>query len=337
MRAMMMGDETGLWHLLQARFIYVRSTMKYSEIRSTKEHPGWLLPYLLGLDEMFIGRWEYWLNAVQADRIPIEPIPYVHFQSGIAYPGNPVMKNLNRCIDYASCSHSNVVEMLVDWLLWGFHYKQVIFPNVDEKTDDFWYRTFNLGLFYKEPGDYMAELAQSHNIGSGSGFFSTPLGVADMMVKMTMGGEPRPYHKSKSVMDPCCGTGSMLLCASNYSLNLYGNDINPLLCKMAIVNAYVYMPWIVYRPKDLTMFNRSNACSIVEVELPSGVKIPECQECGNRSDFVRRIETDCSIQTTSEGIELAQSQVLSDIIGCSIEPDDIECAPCSRKYKEEAS
>ena len=90
---------------------------------------------------------------------------------------------------------------------------------------------------------------------------------------------------------------------------------------MAIVNAYVYMPWVVYRPKELRMFNRSNERSIIEVELPSGIKIPECQECGNRSDFVRTIASDCSILTTSEGIELAQSQVLSDIIGSSIEPE----------------
>jgi hypothetical protein len=309
--------------------------MKDTDIRSTRDRSGWLLPYLLGLDEMFIGRWEYWFDAVQLDRIPIEPIPYVHFQSGTAYPGNAVMKNIDKCIDYASCSHSNAVEMFVDWILWGFHYKQVTFPNVDEKTDDFWYRTFNLGLFFQEPGDYMAELAQNHNIGSGSGFFSTPLELSEMMVRMTIGDEPKHFHKFKSVMDPCCGTGSMLLCASNYSLNLYGNDIHPLLCKMAIVNSYIYMPWVVYRPKNLTMFNKTNNRTIVEIELPSGIKIPECQNCGNHSDFIRKIETDCSIQTTNEGIELAQSQVLSDVIGNSIEPDNIECAPCSRKVKEE--
>ena len=309
--------------------------MKDTDIRSTKDRPGWLLTYLLGLDEMLIGRWEYWFNAIESDSIPRDSIPYVHFQSSNSYRSNSVMKNLNKCVDYASCRSSNAVEMFVDWILWGFHYKQVTFPNVDEKTDDFWYRTFNLGLFFQEPGDYMAELAQNHNIGSGSGFFSTPLELSEMMVRMTIGDEPKHFHKSKSVMDPCCGTGSMLLCASNYSLNLYGNDIHPLLCKMAIVNAYVYMPWVVYRPKELRMFNRSNERSIIEVELPSGIKIPECQECGNRSDFVRTIASDCSILTTSEGIELAQSQVLSDIIGSSIEPENIECAPCSRKCKEE--
>jgi hypothetical protein len=247
------------------------------------------------------------------------------------------MKNLEKCVDYASCSSSNAIEMFVDWLLWGFHYKHVTFPNVDEKTDDFWYRTFNIGLFYQEPGDYMAELAQSHNIGSGSGFFSTPLSIAEMMVRMTIGEKPMHFHKAKSVMDPCCGTGSMLLCASNYSLNLYGNDIHPLLCKMAIVNGYIYMPWVVYRPKHLTMFTRSGEHSIIEIKLPSGVRIPECQECGNRSDFMRTIETDCSINATSEAIEISQPRISSDLIESSIEPEDIVCVPCSRKAKEEVT
>jgi len=241
------------------------------------------------------------------------------------------MKNLNRCVDYASCSHSNVIEMFVDWLLWGFHYRGILFPNIDDKTDDYWYRTFNLGLFYQEPGDYMAELAQSRGIGQGSGFFSTPLPVAEIMVKMTIGDEPKNYHKGKSVMDPCCGTGSLLLLASNYSLNLYGNDINPLLCKMAIINGFIYMPWIVYRPQHLSMFIRSNERSILEIELPSGIKIPECQECGNRADFIRSIETNYNVESTREGIEIDQAGIATDIVECGIKAEDIICAPCSRK------
>jgi len=192
--------------------------MKDTHIRSTKDKPGWLLPYLLGLDEMFYARWDYWIRALDKDRIPDEPIPSIHFQPAFAYRGNTVLKNLNSCIDYASHSHSNVVERFVDWLLWGFNHRGITFPNVDEKTDDYWYRTFNLGLFYQEPGDYMAELAQNHSVGVGAGFFATPMSVVEMMVKMTMGDEPRPYHKSKSVLDPYCGTGGMLLFASNYSL-----------------------------------------------------------------------------------------------------------------------
>ena len=48
--------------------------------------------------------------------------------------------------------------------------------------------------------------------------------------------------KTKTVMDCCLGTGTMLLYASNYSLRLFGNDISLDMVKMATVNAWVYMP-----------------------------------------------------------------------------------------------
>lgn len=312
--------------------------MKETELRSTRERPGWLFPYLLALDEMFIGRWEYWLSAVEKDDVPMSPIPYIHFQAGHSYPAREVYKNINKCIDYASHNTSSVMDKFADWLLWGFGYKRnLIFPSIEGKIDDFWYRTFNLGLFYQEPGDHFADIAMEHHIGDGAGFTPTPANVVEMMVRMTMGGEPKHYHKAKSVMDPCCGTGIMLLHASNYSLNLYGNDINPLLCKLAIINGYIYMPWLVYRPKHLSMFNKSEAKSIIEVELPSGIKIPECQECGNNHDFIKSIETDCNVRCTGSGIEVDQKNTTLDIIGKKLALEDIRCAPCSHKIKEEIS
>jgi len=306
--------------------------MKDTDIRSTRDKPGWLIPYLLGLDEMFYGRWNYWLRALDKDRIPNEPIPMIRFQPVMTYPGHSVLKNLNDCINYASHSHSNVVEKFVDWLLWGFHYKGVSFPGIDEKTDDYWYRTFNLGLFYQEPGDYMAELAQNHNVGTGAGFFATPMSVVEMMVKMTMGDEPRPFHKVKSVLDPCCGTGGMLLCASNYSLNLYGSDINPLLCKMAMVNAFIYMPWMVCRPKNSRMFEQEQQARVVEINVPEGFSIPECQRCGNRKNFYLEVESDHELISSPAGlIEISQPKLSSELIGKRLDIDNIVCATCIEK------
>ncbi len=306
--------------------------MKDITPRSTKNQPGWLLKYLLALDDMFFGRWDYWLRALDKDKIPAEPIPPIHFQSVMTYSGHSAMKNLNECINYASHSHSNVVESFIDWILWGFNYRGASFPNIDDKTDDYWYRTFNLGLFYTEPGDYMAELAQNHNVGVGAGFFATPMSVVEMMVKMTMGGEPRPYHKSKSVLDPCCGTGGMLLYASNYSLNLYGNDINPLLCKMAMVNAFIYMPWVVCRPKEHRMFEREQESRILEIETPEGFTIPECIECGNRRNFLLEVLSEHELISSPAGlVEISQPRFSSEAIGKRLNLDNLICAPCLEK------
>ncbi len=78
-------------------------------MKNTDNKPGWLLPYLLGLDDMFFCRWDYWLRALDKDKIPEEPIPAIRFQPVFTYRGNTVLKNLNACINYASHSHSNVV------------------------------------------------------------------------------------------------------------------------------------------------------------------------------------------------------------------------------------
>ena len=47
----------------------------------------------------------------------------------------------------------------------------------------------------------------------------------------------------------------MLLYASNYSLRLYGIDINADMCKMVMVNAWLYMPWVVAPAHGLIDWN----------------------------------------------------------------------------------
>jgi len=47
------------------------------------------------------------------------------------------------------------------------------------------------------------------------------------------------------VMDPCAGTGRMLLAASNHSYRLHGCDINPTVIKVTLVNGFLYAPWLV--------------------------------------------------------------------------------------------
>ena len=63
-----------------------------------------------------------------------------------------------------------------------------------------------------------------------------------MMAKMEMEGED---CRAKSVCDPCSGTGRLLLAASNYSMRLYGVDINRTVIKASLINGYLYAPWLV--------------------------------------------------------------------------------------------
>ena len=67
--------------------------------------------------------------------------------------------------------------------------------------------------------------------------------VCEMMVRMQIA--DCEDMRDKTVCDPALGTGRMILCASNHSYRLYGQDINQTVIKAALVNGYIYAPWIV--------------------------------------------------------------------------------------------
>ena len=148
----------------------------------------------------------------------------------------------------------------IEWLLWGFGTKiQPEFPTnkVTEDISWYWYKTFNLGLLMKYPHDYMSwgscELANMARSGNSNGYFPTPQNIVKMMNLMTVTDADK--MKTKTVCDPCAGTGIMLLEASNFSLRLYAQDISLNMCKMATVNAYIYVPWMACPADNLIDWN----------------------------------------------------------------------------------
>ena len=307
------------------------------EIKTTRDKKGWLIPYLLGLDNMFYKRWDYWTRICISGRIPSDPIPFIRFQPSYAYQKKQVYKNVRKCLDFAA-HISNPLEQFIDWLLWGFN-RGNSFPLISEKTDDYWYRTFNMGLFYKEPADHWGEIASEYLGRKNSlGFFSTPGNVVEMMVRMNFGDKPEHEHKRLSVCDPCCGTGVMLLYASNYSLNLYGVDISLLLTKIAQVNAFIYVPWMAYRPLNLTIFDETEQSMITEIELPAGIKIPHCNNCnGNSQSFLLDLETEHEMIVNNGLIRVGKPSLSRDLIAKRLKPENISCAKCFKQFEKETS
>ena len=96
------------------------------ELKSTKNKRGWLVPYLLALDNMFFKRWSYWINSVMEDKITEEPIPYIHFRAPYCYTKKQVQQNLKKCIDYAHNYSSRPLEDFIDWILWGLSYREAL-------------------------------------------------------------------------------------------------------------------------------------------------------------------------------------------------------------------
>jgi len=150
------------------------------------------------------------------------------------------------------------------------------------------------------------------------------------MTQMNFGGQPQHELKRMSVLDPCCGTGGMLLYASNYSLNLFGQDISPLLTKMAKINAFIYMPWMVSKPKHLTIFDPQ----ISEKTFSSGVKIPVCASCNeDKQSFYMDLQTDYNCEVSTAGhFTLNTPTISSDLISQNLKPDNLRCT-CSLPNK----
>ena len=217
------------------------------QIRERTVH-GWLRPYLLALDGMFLNRWDYWLRTVEAGEVLAEPIPQIHWSgSGHEEP----RKNLAACIDHSFHRLSRQsFSLFVEWLLFGFGApSQKELPRqIEPDVNAFWYKTFNLGLFLKYPHDYLGEYAAGL-YGKGrnnpTAYFPTPMNICVMMAQMLFDGK----DKTASVCDPCVGSGRLLLVASNYSLNLYGVDIDYNILQVCKANMWMYVPWCVGRPQ----------------------------------------------------------------------------------------
>jgi hypothetical protein len=102
----------------------------------------------------------------------------------------------------------------------------------------------------EKPHDYLGDHVA---VGKAKGwnptsFFPTPHPVVELMVRMTMcdaegeGRDPRTLL----IADPCVGSGRMLLHASNISLALFGQDIDPLAVSMCKINGVLYAPWLAF-------------------------------------------------------------------------------------------
>lgn len=210
---------------------------------------GWLLPYLLDLDMMFCKRWYYWLETLEAGQLLDKPIPRLHFLSGFDQ-GNEAKKMLMTCLEnHKAYSQSVRLSDFLEWLLWGFgNVDQEERPRkVTENLNEFWYRTFNLGLLLKYPKDYFGDIyadERSPKSNQRSGFFPTPDVICECMARMTFEGKEGDT-RLLSVCEPCAGTGRMLMHASNYSLNLWGMDVDYGCVLACRVNGYLYMPWLV--------------------------------------------------------------------------------------------
>lgn len=212
--------------------------------------PGFLLPYLLEFDTLTYGRWDYWTECVCTGTLPERPIPQIDFLSSADQRTRKMLETTLNCIprhgSWQSMGGWEYFRYLLQWMLWAFAH-----PGYDEPKEPFGcegasmrvYQCLNICAWMLWPYDLLGDLLAENAYGKKQGFYPTPMHLCQLMTEMTMNtGEDM---RLKTVCDPAVGTGRFLLAASNYTLRLYGQDIDPLMYMATLVNGYLFAPWLV--------------------------------------------------------------------------------------------
>ena len=211
---------------------------------------GWLLPYVIQLHTLIpavADRWSYHMRTLEGGRLLDEPIPQIAFGP----PDNKVfalLRDWSRLIG-RDCGGWSDFHVLLDWLCWGLSLSKEA-PRLSEETNEKLYRQVNLQPLLETPYDYLGEyVATSKAKGwNPTAFYPTPHNVVELMVQMVLSdaeAEGRDL-RVRTVNDPCVGSGRMLLHASNFSLCLYGQDVDPLVITICKINGALYAPWLSF-------------------------------------------------------------------------------------------
>ncbi len=230
---------------------------------------GWLIPYLQMSEAhpAVCPRYDYVLRSLDAGKLLDEPLPQVQFISEFSPETKAGLKMLNICleqVEYKSGSW-NGIRVFCEWLAFALgvtHEPSKLAADVQE----FLYRNFNLEPLLLFPSDYFGHILCETNHGKKNGFFPTPMAMVEMMVRMTCGDVGDGIDRRTELFsDPSgCGTGRMLLAGSNYSMRLYGMDIDYLCVLITKINLALYAPWF-YIPESF--FPPREEKSVVSSEI----------------------------------------------------------------------
>jgi len=206
-------------------------------------YPGWIVPYIQ-LCEGHAGipaRYDYVLRTLDAGELLEEPIPqhcFVGEGSQEAAPGMKMLEQMVRIGEYRHGSH-RAFEMVCQWLGFGLGVTHEL-SALDGPDQEKLYRIFDVSKWLTAPTDYLGLFMAENSYGKAGGFFPTPMTLCTMMAKLVYGDGDQRVTLAH---DPCVGTGRTLLAASNYSLRLFGQDINWLCVLVAKINFALFAPW----------------------------------------------------------------------------------------------
>lgn len=225
-------------------------------------YEAWLLPYVQEIHRRHPAvpdRWGYLLKTHDLGRFPDEPIPQMDFVSEFAPECKPIQADIKRYLTFLR-GHGlwAAFRLFVDFLAFGLGVSADE-PEITEEEAEKLYREVNIGPWLVTPSDHLGtflslERGQGFNPNA---FYPTPQAICDLIgsILFTEGRDRR----AESVNEPCVGTGRFLLGASNYSMNLSGQDIDPLAIAITKINGALFAPWINKPPMEAIKKELENA------------------------------------------------------------------------------
>jgi hypothetical protein len=217
-----------------------------STAKEVYKKKGWLLPFLFAYDELLWGRWNYWFAILQKGTVkdsgPIPKIQWAPIGDSKVCQAN---KMLRHCLEKTNTS----IDSFSDWLLWGLGQGKEI-DYIPTEINEYYYRNFDLFQVLDAPTDYLSMILSEHTgpgYKSSIGYFPTPFSLAQIMIDLL----ENSSCKTKTIYDPCVGCGSLILAASNYFLNVRGEDISSISVKLCKIQCFWYAPWFALHPENI--------------------------------------------------------------------------------------
>lgn len=218
------------------------------------EYRGYLLYYLQGVEITLNGansRWAYYVETLEQGRLLDRAIPPIAFGA----PDRAVFGKLQSWAERVGydCGGWSDFTTLLDWICFGlgvpgYNEKPRVYKGRD--AEEALYRSVDLTPLLRTPYDYLGAHISEHKARgwNRSGFYPTPHQVCALMDAMSFcdAGKNGEDARIQKVCDPCVGSGRMLLHASNHSLRLYGQDIDPIVLKATAINGALYAPWMTW-------------------------------------------------------------------------------------------
>ena len=270
----------------------VKTTAEH--VRKSTNQPGWLLPQIQVIDQVLSNRWMWWIDRLCDEKLGDHQIPQIDFQafparSNTPYPlsdglkreighGSDIKKQFLKVVNQARLEGVHIGTLL-QWFLHGLECNgKITRPNLSDDLEVLMYQDGiqSLVRMMGIPGDWAAEIMCEIFDGSKSGtaWFPTPGSLTKIMNQIIFSDSGKDT-RAKSANDPCCGTGVMLLHASNHCLDLSGQDIDQTMCYWARLQGYLFVPWLVFGDKNTIKEIKENRQSTVYSKNVAKRKMPK--------------------------------------------------------------